>query len=42
MDSKASMSTPMVGTPQVLRDYDMKGYKQGVSTDTVKQKPSYT
>jgi hypothetical protein len=42
MESKASVSTLMVGTPQVLGIYDMKGYNQGVSTDMVKQKASYT
>jgi hypothetical protein len=36
MESKASVSTHMVGTPQVLGTYDMKGYNQGVSTDMVK------
>jgi hypothetical protein len=42
MESKASMSTLMVGTPQVLGTYDMKGYNQGVSIDPIKQKASYT
>jgi hypothetical protein len=42
MESKASMSTLMIGTPQVLGTNDMKGYNQQVSTDTNKQKASYT
>jgi hypothetical protein len=42
MESKASMSTLTVGAPQVLGIYDMKGYNQGVSTDWIKQKVSYT
>jgi hypothetical protein len=32
----------MDGTPHVLGIYDMKGYNQGVSNDTVKQKAPYT
>jgi hypothetical protein len=42
MESKASMSTLMVGTAQVLGTIDMKGYIQGVSIYMVKQKASYT
>jgi hypothetical protein len=32
----------MVGTPQVLRTYDMYGYIQGVSIDMVIREASYT
>jgi hypothetical protein len=33
MESKANVSTLMVGTPQVLGIYDMQGYIQGVCID---------
>jgi hypothetical protein len=42
MESKASMSTFMVGTLQVLGTYDMKSYKPRSKHDAVKQKASYT
>jgi hypothetical protein len=39
MKSKATMSTLMVGTPQVLGTYDMKGYiNQGVGITQLSRK----
>jgi hypothetical protein len=42
MKSKASMSTLMVDTPQVLGTYDRKDYKPRSQHDAVEQKASYT
>jgi hypothetical protein len=42
MESKASVNTLMVGTPQVLGTYDMYGYIHGVSIDMVIREASYT
>jgi hypothetical protein len=42
MESKVSVSTLIVGTPQALGTYDMKRYKPRSKHDMVNQKASYT